>query len=260
MSTSPKSDGSGYAKVSVGADSTCAIKNDDTLWCWGNNVYGQLGDGSGTPSSSPVQIFSSVRTVDVGARSACLITNSNNLYCWGRNSSGQLGDGTTSDRVSPMPIAGSSWSTVSVGAEVTCAIDSSSVLYCAGRNDASQLGTGSTTPAYISNFNLVGAGYLKVEVGSNEKGNAPGTHVCALSGTALECWGTSALGQNAPANIIYSPTAVDASSYSSFAVGELQTCAKTTGGIFKCRGAGEESQIPLGVTNTLPNLLPRIRF
>jgi len=86
---------SGVSSVSLGWYHTCAIKTDGSLWCWGWNIFGQLGDGSGEDKHSPHQIMpSGVSFVSLGGFHTCAIKEEeSSLWCWGWNSFGQLGDG-----------------------------------------------------------------------------------------------------------------------------------------------------------------------
>jgi alpha-tubulin suppressor-like RCC1 family protein len=82
------------AKVSAGGYHTCAIKQDGSLWCWGANWSGQLGDGTYTSRNTPVQIMSSgVSSVALGYAHTCAVRTDGSLWCWGYNEYGQLGDG-----------------------------------------------------------------------------------------------------------------------------------------------------------------------
>jgi len=83
------------ARLGAGRYHTCAIKQDGSLWCWGANYYGQLGDGTNTNKNTPVQIMSSgVVAVSLGGDYTCAIKQDGSLWCWGDNYYGQLGDGT----------------------------------------------------------------------------------------------------------------------------------------------------------------------
>jgi alpha-tubulin suppressor-like RCC1 family protein len=76
---------------------TCAMKTTGTLWCWGVNFNGQLGDGTTIDKNSPVQETTSATdwtAVDAGAFHTCAIKTDGTLYCWGSNFNGQVGDGT----------------------------------------------------------------------------------------------------------------------------------------------------------------------
>ena len=88
--------GTGVKAIAAGTFDTCAIKSDDTLWCWGSNEFGNLGDGTTTGSLVPVEVpIGSVSAVAMGFDHACAIKTDGTLWCWGRNDGGQLGDGTT---------------------------------------------------------------------------------------------------------------------------------------------------------------------
>ena len=83
------------AKLGAGLYHTCAIKQDGSLWCWGLNNYGQLGDGTWTDKNTPVQIMSSgVSSVALGDFHTCAVKTDGSLWCWGDNWTGQLGDGS----------------------------------------------------------------------------------------------------------------------------------------------------------------------
>jgi hypothetical protein len=98
-------EGNVCAKVAAGGHHTCAIKTNGSLWCWGYNWYGQLGDGTNTSRNTPVQIISSgVSYVAAGGRHTCAIKQDGSLWCWGDNYYSQLGDGTNTDKNTPVYI------------------------------------------------------------------------------------------------------------------------------------------------------------
>lgn len=85
--------GSGVAQVNGGNHHTCARKTDGTIWCWGDNTYGQLGDGTTTQRTSPVKVASlgtNNAEVVAGGDHTCARKTDNSLYCWGSNNVGQL--------------------------------------------------------------------------------------------------------------------------------------------------------------------------
>jgi alpha-tubulin suppressor-like RCC1 family protein len=129
---------------------------DGTVWCWGRNLFGELGDGSTANSARPVQVLrdggpdplTDVVAISAGRRFACAIDTSAELWCWGDNREGQLGRGfandtrqTTAVRVqNPEDTAAlSSVAAVRAGDELACAIDTEDRLYCWGKNDQCQL-------------------------------------------------------------------------------------------------------------------------
>ena len=94
---------------------TVVIKSDGTLWTWGRNDYGQLGDGTTTDRLTPVQIGTAGNWALVSTGTGenptsprtVALKSDGTLWTWGRNESGQLGDGTTADRLSPVQNWGS---------------------------------------------------------------------------------------------------------------------------------------------------------
>lgn len=264
-STTPKTVNAGttYSKVAVGSDSTCAISSSGALSCWGNNNYGQVGDGTTTSRVSPIPLLVGMtfQQISVGSGTACALATSNALYCWGNNTNGQLATGALAPLHSPSLISGT-WSMVSVGAEVMCAIDTSGNLSCAGRNGNGELATGSISPGYYTSLQSVGSNFTSVQVGKNTKSNGPGAVVCGLQAGTAKCWGSAAFGQLAPSIASQTtPTNFDGGgSYNEIHVGELQQCGRTVTGQYRCRGSGEEAQMPFGVSILRPNLVPRVRY
>ncbi len=97
----------GVRELVAGEEHTCALLTDDTLWCWGWNQFGQLGDGTGLDSTTPVQVAmleDQVVSVSAGAWFTCAVKRDGSLWCWGRNDRGQLGDGTLTDRLAPVSV------------------------------------------------------------------------------------------------------------------------------------------------------------
>jgi alpha-tubulin suppressor-like RCC1 family protein len=139
--------------VSAGSYHTCAVKTTGTLWCWGNNGLGQLGDDTITNRLLPIRegtIATNWATVSAGASYTCAVKTSGTLWCWGHNGFGQLGDGTTViDRLRPTQegTAVSNWATVSAKASHTCAVRTSGTLWCWGHNFRGEIGSGAGGPA-----------------------------------------------------------------------------------------------------------------
>jgi hypothetical protein len=136
--------GGDIVSVAAGDRHSLAIKNDGTLWAWGWNVYGQLGDGTTTARHSLVQVMEDVVSVAAGYRHSFAIKNDGTVWAWGHNYYGQLGDGTTTDRHSPVQVMEGVIS-ITPGHFSTFAIKNDGTLWAWGQNIADLLGDGTIT-------------------------------------------------------------------------------------------------------------------
>lgn len=141
--------GNDWAYVSCSAYHTGAIKTDGTLWMFGNNSRGELGDDSTDDKSSPVQtITGGTNWVQVSCSryNTAAIKSDGTLWMWGRNDDGQLGTGDTVEVSSPVQTiaGGTNWAQVSVGRYFTGAIKTDGTLWMWGQNNDGALGTGDT--------------------------------------------------------------------------------------------------------------------
>src|SRR5207253_11201558 len=96
--------GTGWTAVAAGSGFTCAKKSDHSLWCWGDNYYGQLGDGTTTNHGLPAVVAGAWQSVSAGLIHTCAIGSDGALSCWGGNVAGQLGDGSTTAQAPPVRI------------------------------------------------------------------------------------------------------------------------------------------------------------
>jgi uncharacterized repeat protein (TIGR01451 family) len=151
--------GQNFSKFSAGELHTVAIQQDGTLWAWGDNTEGQLGDGTTTRRESPIQIGSDTDwlSVSAGDLHTVAIKSDGTLWAWGGNVDGQLGDGTTTQRTSPIQVGNDTdWASVSAGHRQNLAIKSDGTLWAWGRNNTGQLGDGTssnqrTSPIKVGN-------------------------------------------------------------------------------------------------------------
>ncbi len=95
-----------------GAYHTCALTTFGAGYCWGLNIYGELGDGNTENTSSPVPVAGGITfsTIGAGAYFSCALSAADGAYCWGHNEHGELGDGTTTDASTPVAVQG--WSSL----------------------------------------------------------------------------------------------------------------------------------------------------
>ena len=145
-----------WAMVSAGNDHTLAIKTDGTLWAWGSNYGGKLGDGTTTNRNVPIRVGMATdwSMVSAGSNHTLAIKTDGTLWAWGYNETGQLGDGTTTNRNAPIRIGtATDWSMVSAGSNHTLAIKTDGTLWAWGYNETGQLGDGTNIqknkPAHI---------------------------------------------------------------------------------------------------------------
>lgn len=191
---------SGVIAVSAGTDHTCALKSNGAVLCWGDNRYGQIGDGSTSSRLVPTAVSglgtgSDVIAVSAGGDHTCALKLDGALLCWGRNRDGQIGDGSTTDRSIPTAVsgfaAGSGVAALTTGYQHTCALKSDGAMLCWGDNRLAQVGDSSTTNRLIPTaVSGLGAGSEVTAVSAGRD------HTCALKndGTLL-CWGDNSYRQ-----------------------------------------------------------------
>jgi alpha-tubulin suppressor-like RCC1 family protein len=226
----------------------CAIRSDRTLWCWGDNVAGQIGAGGDV--LSPRQVASSVDAVALGEEHTCMVSNGG-VSCWGRNLEGQLGDGSTTGRSTPAPVllAGGGQldgiEAISAGVYHSCAQRSSGDLLCWGGNDSGQMGTGSQGGDVLNPVEVQGS-FSAVQSGGGE------FHSCARdSGGAILCWGANSSGQLGTGDTTSRMTPARVPSISGandLSVGDLHTCAVASGDVL-CWGYNASGQLGDGSTD-----------
>ena len=137
-------------QVVVGGSHSCSV-TDNGAFCWGQNLFGQLGDGSTTNRVVTTFVTGGSRfsSVDAGDQHTCAVGPDNMAYCWGANYYGQLGNGEVGDggdRLTPTIVSGDiHFKSVSSGRTHSCGVSASNAAYCWGANTAGQLGDGDPT-------------------------------------------------------------------------------------------------------------------
>lgn len=185
------------AAVSAGAGSTAALLGDQTLWTWGDNLFGQLGDGTRASRSTPAKVLDQVTAVSMGGYHAAALRADGTLWLWGSNIDGQLGNGgqgnttdQTGAQLQTLPLSLSTTgpvTAVSAGTSHTAVILADGSLWTWGRNDTQQLGLDQTAPTVS----------LPAQVPAVTQAAAVGTGtyqtVCLLSDDTLLSWGPQAM-------------------------------------------------------------------
>jgi alpha-tubulin suppressor-like RCC1 family protein len=230
--------------VVAGADFTCAIDAGGSLYCWGNNVSGQLGQGTsgvGTELLLPAPVGARTDWDEVGAgdEHTCAIPTDGTLHCWGDNEDGQIGTGDMMDMSVPGVVGTAmSWSLMegASGGDHTCILRGDATLHCMGQNNFGQLGLGMTVDQTAP-----------VQVPGSWRALSLGHHAtCAVrtDGT-LWCWGENNRGQlgiGSPMDQSTPQQITTNTDWTAVGAGDSHSCAIRGGRLF-CWGYNNTGQL-----------------
>ena len=230
----------GWSQLSVGWNTNCAVRNDTSLYCWGSNVYGQIGDGGPSTRTSPVAVTVPSATgwtiMTAGDRVMCALRTGNTLYCWGIGDSGQLGQGNTASSTIPVQVPGTSWASMGLDRYTVCGIKTDRSLWCWGVNTEGEAGVG--TNANVLSPTQVGSGTNWQKVAGGQ------FHTCATqTDSTLWCWGANNAGQVGDSTTTYRNVPVPVTSpvstgwaLTTMGVSADRSCAGRSDGTLWCWG------------------------
>jgi alpha-tubulin suppressor-like RCC1 family protein len=246
-----------FATVSAGGSSACGVSTAGAAFCWGNNTYGELGNGVTLNSTIPATVTGNLIFQSIGAGGlqfyTCGLTTVGAAYCWGYNDFGQLGNGSTTNSISPVPVSGLlTYTSMSVGADGhVCGLVAGGAAYCWGSNSAGQLGATSSATSRIPV--AVSGGLAFANVSAGENGGTCGV----TTGGAAYCWGNNssgALGNGTTTNASAPAPVSGGLTFANVSIGFASSCGVTTGGAAYCWGDNTYGE--LGNGSTTASMVP----
>ncbi len=241
-----------YVDISSGNLHSCGITEEGHGMCWGNNEYGQLGDGTTTNRNTPTAVSGSHLFIKIvaGIHHTCGIVSDGSAYCWGDNSHGQIGNGSVGgSATAPDEVGGGyKYSDIAVGYVHSCGLLTNGSVVCWGDNTYAQLGNGSvggesSTPKFVD------TDYTFVAISGGM------SHTCGvMTNGSVVCWGYNyldkgELGNGSAAATASSPVFIDDSSkYTSISSLAYHSCGVHIDGSAYCWGDNEYGKLGDGTT------------
>lgn len=237
--------------IALGRHAACLLKHDGTVWCAGENEYGQLGFGiAGEPVPTWTQardstsaVIADATAVTAGWENACAVRAGGTVWCWG--------DGFATSAIQILETGGTPLTGVveiGMGYGHQCGRDEAGGVWCWGSNTTGQLGDGTTSTTARSEAAPVLTalngppltGALSLSVGGN--------HACVRkAGDEVWCWGQNTRGQLGDTTLTNRPSPVKVTSAVSVATGQSHTCAARSDGTVWCSGQRWRNRIGNGV-------------
>ena len=251
-----------FNTVSSGGSHACAITPAKQAYCWGNNDYGQLGNGKSEAGGNPTRVVGGLAfaSISSGGAHTCGIIPDGTTYCWGDDKYGELGNYRELPSTTPIPVDGGlKFASVSAGGPPpsvstgprpahTCALTADGTAYCWGANQSGQLGDGTLTESDVP---VAVAGGLKFKQIS-----AGGSFTCALPLTGpVHCWGANNFGQlgvGATSAVSTVPVPISGGVIlNRVEAGDSTSCGLTSDGVANCWGANFDGQVGDGTVNNV---------
>ncbi len=238
---------SGDARIAAGYSHSLYLGSDGSLWAWGSNAFGQLGDGTTTDRATPTQVLTGVAAITAGYYHTLALKTDGSLWAWGYNGSGQLGDGTTTDRATPIQVL-TEVANLAAGGSHTLAIKTNASLWAWGDNSSGQLGDGTTTNRTTPTQVLTGVAAMA----------AGYEHTLALKiNGSLWAWGANYYGQLGDGTTTDRATPIQVlTGVTNLAAGQYHTLALKTEGSLLTWGYNGSGQLGDGTTTNRSHAHP----
>ena len=242
VSPEPETPDNKATAVAAGSTHSCALYKGGSIYCWGHNDSGELGDGTRDGSLVPVRVVRLYDAVAItaGGSHSCALRENGTISCWGDNFNGQLGDGTGDDSLVHVGVVGVTDAVaISAGSYHSCALHEGGTISCWGWNNFGQLGDGT------GDGSLVPVGVVGVsDAVAISAGNY---HSCALreDGT-ISCWGWNNFGQlgdKTTYNSLVPVGVLGITDAIAISAGFIHSCALREGGTISCWGDNHEGQL-----------------
>ncbi|WP_103560901.1 RCC1 domain-containing protein [Actinomadura rubteroloni] len=239
--------------VAAGQNHSLAVRADGTVWAWGANGSGQLGNGSTANSSVPVQVsgLTGVKAVAAGLSFSLALKSDGTVWAWGANASGQLGNGSTTGSSTPVQVSGiSDTAVIGAGSSHGLAVRADGTVKAWGANSNGQLGNGSNTNSSTP-VSVSGLSGVSTWAGSLAGGFAHS--VALLADGTVRAWGLNNYGQLGNGSTTSSNIPVTVSGLTGVATvgaGGWHSVASGTSGVSKAWGMNTSGQLGDGSTTS----------
>lgn len=238
--------------LSSKANHTCWLTDAGAAYCWGENLSGQVGNGTTfTPRPTPVAVLGGIvfSAISAGWYHTCGLANGGAAYCWGEGWLGRLGNGSSTGTATTRPVptgGGMTFSALATGGNHACGLTSGGAAYCWGENDG-QLGDGTMLARLLPTPVSGGLAFTALSSGM--------WHTCGLTTTnATYCWGRNESGQLGGGTAEYirtTPVAVQGGPvFAALSAGGRHTCGLTISGTAYCWGSNENGQLGDGTRDS----------